>query len=65
MAMTLQYNIENIGNIEKASISIKRLTIIAGENSTGKTFITKSLYTILNSVYQNHFANQLFKYFVH
>jgi len=57
MAMTLQYN------IEKASISIKRLTIIAGENSTGKTFITKSLYTILNSVYQNHFANQLFKYF--
>ena len=63
MAMKLQYNIENIGNIDKASVTIKRLTIIAGENSTGKTFVTKSLYTILNSVYQNHFANQIIKQF--
>ena len=48
MGMKLQYNLENIGNIDRASITIKPLTIIAGENSSGKTFVTKSLYTILS-----------------
>jgi len=59
MGMKLEYNLENIGNIDKASVTIKRLTIIAGENSSGKTFVTKSLYTLLNSVYQNHIVNEL------
>jgi predicted ATPase len=65
MGMKLQYNLENIGNIDKASITIKRLTIIAGENSTGKTFVTKSLYTILNSVYQDHFSNKVINKYIH
>ncbi len=50
MAMKLIYNIENFGNIDRASITIKPLTIIAGENSSGKTFVTKSLYTILSQI---------------
>jgi len=54
MGMKLQYNLENIGNIDKASITIKPLTIIAGENSSGKTFVTKSLYTILSQI---HYIN--------
>ncbi len=58
MGIKLQYNLENIGNIDKASIIVKPLTIIAGENSTGKTFVTKSLYTLLDSVYKNHFAEE-------
>jgi len=57
--MKLEYNLENIGNIDKTSITIKPLTIIAGKNSSGKTFVTKSLYTVLNSVYQNHIVNEL------
>jgi len=52
--MKLQYNLENIGNIDNASITIKPLTIIAGENSSGKTFVTKSLYTILSQI---HYIN--------
>ena len=63
--MKLQYNLENIGNIDKASITIKPLTIIAGKNSTGKTFVTKSLYSILNSVYQNHFFRHVFSLYDH
>lgn len=63
MGMKLQYNLENIGNIDKASITIKPLTIIAGENSTGKTFVTKSLYTILDSVYKNYFLDGLISKF--
>jgi len=48
-----------MGNIENATITIKPLTIIAGENSSGKTFLTKSLYTILNSIYRDHFTDTL------
>ena len=59
MSMKLKYNLENIGNIDKASIIIKPLTIIAGENSSGKTFVTKSLYTLLDSIYKNHFLDAL------
>jgi len=59
MSMKLQYDLENIGNIDKASIVIKPLTVIAGENSSGKTFVTKSLYTLLDSIYQNHFLDAL------
>jgi len=57
--LNLKYSLENVGNIDNAVITIKRLTVIAGENSTGKTFVTKSLYTILNSIYKNHYAEQL------
>jgi len=64
MGMKLKYNLENIGNIEKASIIIKPLTIIAGENSSGKTFVTKSLYTVLNSVYQNHFSQKVITQYI-
>lgn len=59
--LNLEYNLENVGTIDKAKVTIKPLTIIAGENSTGKTFITKSLYTILNSIYKNHHSEQLVK----
>ena len=50
MSVNFQYSVENLGNIEKAEITVKPLTVIAGENSSGKTFITKTLYTILNTV---------------
>ena len=63
--MKLKFNIENMGNIDQASITIKQLTIIAGENSTGKTFITKSLYTVLDSVYKNHYLNEFYSTFLH
>ena len=63
MGLNLQYTLENIGNISNANITIKPLTIIAGENSSGKTFLTKSLYTILNSIYKDHFSDNLIKKF--
>ena len=58
MSMKLQYNLENIGNIDNASITIKPLTIIAGENSSGKTFVTKSLYSILSHIQKNYFVKE-------
>ena len=64
MSMKLKFNIENMGNIDNATVTIKPLTIIAGENSTGKTFITKSLYTVLDSVSKNHFLHEFYSSFL-
>lgn len=43
--------LKNIGKIKKAEINIKGITIIAGENDTGKSTIGKVLYSIFNSFY--------------
>jgi predicted ATPase/cell fate (sporulation/competence/biofilm development) regulator YmcA (YheA/YmcA/DUF963 family) len=59
MSFNFTYNIENLGNIKKASINVKPLTVIAGENSCGKTFITKSLYTFLNTLGTPNYSNEL------
>lgn len=59
MSFNFTLSIENLGKVEKAKINVKPLTIIAGENSSGKTFVTKSLYAILDTLSTSHFANQL------
>lgn len=61
MSFNFQFSVENLGNIEKAEITVKPLTVIAGENSSGKTFITKTLYAILNSVGSPLFIDTLKK----
>lgn len=56
--MNYKIHIENLGAIKKADFSITPLTVIAGENGTGKSFVTKFLYSVLSSVnidvYSNH-----------
>ena len=56
--MNYTIHIENLGAIKEADFLITPLTVIAGENGTGKSFVTKFLYSVLNSVnidvYSNH-----------
>lgn len=52
--MNFNFTIENLGNIEKAVIEVKPLTIIAGENGTGKSFATKGLYSLLDVLNKNY-----------
>lgn len=40
----MNFNFENLGPIKSGSINIKDLTIICGENNTGKTYISYALY---------------------
>lgn len=44
-------DLNNIGKIEQASVEIKGITVIAGENDTGKSTVGKVLYSIFNSLY--------------
>ena len=55
------YEVRNLGNILYSKIDIKPLTLISGENNSGKTFITRSLYSFLSSFSNNHFR----KFFIY
>ena len=59
--MQFRVAIKNLGKIEEAKVDIKPLTILVGKNSIGKSFITKSLYCILNTLNKNHIALEIQK----
>ena len=44
-------SIKNLGKIETADIEIDAITVIAGENNSGKSTIGKALFCIFNSFY--------------
>lgn len=48
----MQLKLKNIGKIKDAIINIDGLTIIAGENNTGKSTISKALFAIFNGLFQ-------------
>ena len=43
--------LENFAKIKKADIELNGITVIAGENNTGKSTVGKALYCIFNSFY--------------
>jgi energy-coupling factor transporter ATP-binding protein EcfA2 len=45
----VSFKLENIGLIDKAEISLNDFTLICGQNNTGKTYITYSIYGFLHS----------------
>jgi len=46
----MQLTVENIGIIKKADITLDGLTVIAGNNDTGKSTIGKILFSIIKSI---------------
>ena len=58
---------KNIGPFESFDIMIPSVTLIAGENGTGKSTISKSLYMLLNAnrnieaLIENEKRNEFFK----
>lgn len=45
----VKFKLENIGLVDKAEISLNDFTLICGQNNTGKTYITYSIYGFLYS----------------
>lgn len=43
--------VKNIGKVKETNIKINGITVIAGENDTGKSTISKALFTVFNSFY--------------
>ena len=57
--MKFEVKIENLGKIGNATIPISPLTIITGANGSGKSFFTKSLYSILTTLNKNLFRDSI------
>lgn len=59
--MTLK--IKNFGKIKKANMRLCPFTVIVGPNSSGKSFVTKALYSIFHAINQDLVANKLIRDF--
>lgn len=51
--MNIDVTVKNLGQIKEATFNIRPMTVITGPNGTGKSFFTKSLYSILNVINKN------------
>lgn len=47
----MKLHLKNIGKIKKATVEINAITIIAGENNTGKSTVGKVLFSVFNAFY--------------
>ena len=47
----MKLSLKNIGKIETASVEINGITVIAGENNTGKSTVGRALFSVFNSFY--------------
>lgn len=52
--MKFNISIKNFGKINEAKIKIAPFTVIAGANSSGKSFVTKALYSFFNTINKDH-----------
>lgn len=55
----MRLTIQNIGMIKNADIKLDGLTVIAGENDTGKSTVGKVLYSIVKSISKEYEISQL------
>jgi len=46
---SMKFNLSNLGYLKRATIELGDLTIICGENNTGKTYINYAIYGFLES----------------
>lgn len=52
--MDLELKIANLGPIDEATVQVGPFTVFAGPNNTGKTLVSKMLYSILDARNANH-----------
>ena len=48
--MSINISISNLAKIKKADVKINGLTVISGENDTGKSTVGKAIYSIIKSI---------------
>jgi len=53
VAKFVDVKVKNLGKLKEAEFHIRPMTVITGPNGTGKSFFTKTLYSILNVINKN------------
>lgn len=59
--MKVDVKVKNLGKIKDATFKVRPMTVITGYNGTGKSFFTKSLYSIFNVINKNIFHDSINK----
>ncbi len=59
--MKFDIKVSNFGKIDQADIKVRPFTVIAGPNSSGKSFITKALYSIFSTINIDHVSVEAYK----
>jgi len=49
----LDIKVENLGKFKGGTIKVRPLTVLTGENGTGKSFFTKTLYSVFSIINKN------------
>ena len=62
--MAFDLNIKNIGKLSNAKIRIGKFTVFAGANNTGKSTVSKLLYSLFDGMNANHVEIELNKFIV-
>ena len=52
--MNFELKIKNVGKLSDAKIRIGNFTVLAGPNNTGKSFVSKILYSLFDGMNANH-----------
>ncbi len=52
--MKFEISIKNFGKINNATIKLRPFTVLAGPNSSGKSFVTKGLYSFFSTINTDH-----------
>ncbi len=55
--MNLKVSVEGLGKISEGKVNLKGFTVFAGRNNTGKTFVSKAIYSVLKGASSNHAWN--------
>ena len=55
--MAFNVKIQNLGKLDDAEIRIDRFTVFAGPNNSGKSFVSKTVYSVIKALSEN-FVNQ-------
>ncbi|WP_318508238.1 AAA family ATPase [Photobacterium leiognathi] len=55
----LEFKVENLGKIKDATFKINKFTVVTGQNGTGKSFFSKSLYSIFSTI-ENYSVKKFF-----
>ena len=51
MDYSMRLKLKNIGKLKSADIELSGITVIGGENNTGKSTVGKALFSIFNTFY--------------
>ena len=48
--MSLNFKVSGLGKIKEGEFNLAKFTVITGPNGTGKSFFTKSIYSIFSTI---------------